>query len=271
MNTPRLPTITARAAGPARAAWPARSTLLVLALAALAGCGGDAELPPELAEDRQPELLALVYDRSSSLQDHELEHFGELTSQRLGELRHGDRIVAFELLQQSLDEPPRRWAQPVPEREYTDRLMPRDSVTRARFVQDARDYLAQFTEVEERGEIRGTDILSTLHLVGTEIQAWPEHRATVVIYSDMLQANQVMNMEAQTRMPPADWVASEAEAGTLPDLGEACIVVIGARVDTPASQQVREFWQEYFEATGAQLPQGNYQHRGVRIPERPCG
>lgn len=245
--------------------------LLLSALAIPACTGADSAPPPELAEDRTPELLVLVYDRSSSILNHELEHFQDLTNQRLGELQHGDRLAAFELLQRSLEEEPRRWSQPVPEREYEDRVMQRDSVSRARFVQDARDYLGQFTDVADREEVGGTDLLSTLQLVSHEVTAFPEHRATLVIFSDMLQANDVMNMEALTRMPPDDWVQQRAEEGTLPDLTGACVVVIGARTDTSASQQVKAFWEEYFEATGATLDSRNYQHRGVRIPEAPCG
>jgi hypothetical protein len=237
-----------------------------------AGCGGDPPPPPpEVAENRQPELLILVYDRSSSIVDHELEHFRELTRSRLADLVHRDQLVAFEILERSLDEDPARWTQQVPPREFPDRVMRRDSVALARFIQDARDYLGRYTNSEDREPMMGTDILSTLHLVAAEVAAHPDHRATVVLFSDMLQANDVMNMEGLVRMPHAGWIQEQANMGTLPDLEGACIVVVGARVDTPASQRVRAFWEEYFEVTGATLLSRNYQHRGVRIPERPCG
>ena len=35
---------------------------------------------------------------------------------------------------------------------------------------------------------------STLHLVGSELQARPEYLTTFVLFSDMLQANQIMNL-----------------------------------------------------------------------------
>jgi hypothetical protein len=257
-----------------RAGWanPLHPVLVAAALWALTGCSGaDSAVPPELLEDRTPELLVLVYDRSSSVMDHELEHFRELTRERVGDLYHGDRLVAFEILERSLEEDPRRWSQQVPEREYTNRIMQRDSVSRARFVQDARDYLGQYTEPDGRDGIAGTDILSTLHLVSHELAAYPEYRATVVLFSDMLQANDVMNMEGLVRMPHAGWISEQANMGTLPDLSGACVIVVGGRTDTPASQRVRSFWEEYFETTGASFTPRNYQHRAVRIPERPCG
>ena len=254
--------------------WPVAALAAAVLLAVLAvGCGGGdpPPPPPEASDDHVPELLVLVYDRSSSIVDHELEHYQELTRSRIQTLQHGDHLVALEILEQSLQEDPDRWSQAVPSRERNDRVMPRDSVNRARFIQDARDYLTRYTNTDERAPAMGTDILSTLHLVATEAAAYPDHRATVVLFSDMLQANDVMNMEGLVRMPHAGWIQEQAGRGTLPDLSGACIVVVGARVDTSASQRVRAFWEEYFEVTGAVLNRGNYQHRAVRIPEDPCG
>ena len=77
-------------------------------------------------------------------------------------------------------------------------------------------------------------------------------------------------MEGLVRMPPDNWVQTQVERGTLPNLEGLCVVVVGARNDTRASQIVREFWEEYFEATGATLRDGNYSYRPVRLPERPC-
>jgi len=251
------------------------SLVLLLGVAlgvGVSACGGDPPpLPPEIADGRDPELLILVYDRSTSVTEAELQHYEEATRHRLDDLVHGDRIVAMQILELSLDEDPIRWAQDVPPREFRERVMTRDSVARARFIQDARDYLTRFTDNEDRDDFLGTDILSTLHLVAAEAAAYPEHRATLIFFSDMLQANAVMNMEGLVRMPPAGWVQQQARMQTLPDLSGVCVVVVGARTDTPASQRVRSFWEEYFEVTGATLLPRNYQYRAVRIPERACG
>lgn len=214
--------------------------------------------------------LVFVYDRSVSIQDHELEHARQLTSNRVGRLDHGDRVVAIELLQQALDEEPRRWATQVPDREFPNQVVPRDSVIKDRFIQDIRDYIQGFSKPEGREDIGGTDILSTLHLVSAELLAQPGHRTTFVLFSDMLQANQLMNLEALTRMPADNWVRREAERGTLPDLSGLCVVIVGARKDTAASQVVRDFWMEYFDVTGATLLDQNYTYRPVQIPDRPC-
>ena len=252
---------------------PWRSGLaLVATLGVLLGCSGpeDSRASEGPSRESEPELLIFVYDRSSSVQNHELEHAARLTRDRLGRLGHEDRIVAIELLELSLDEEPRRWSQQVPAREFTDRHVPRDSVTLARFVQDARDYIVRFSDPEGRDDIDGTDILATLHLVGAELQAYPDRPATLVLYSDMLQANREMNMEGLVHMPPDGWIQRRHAEGRLPDLGGLCVFVAGARGDTLSSRIVKDFWLEYFAATGAHLEGRNYAYRPVQIPGRPC-
>jgi hypothetical protein len=249
-----------------------RLGVVVLATVLLGGCreldgaGQDGPTP----DQRQPEMVIFLFDRSTSVNRHELEHAQKLTRERIGRLEHGDRIVAIELLEHSLAEEARRWSQQVPERRYPDLRVRRDSVDAARFVRDARDYIARFSDPEDRDHISGTDILSTLHLVAAELQAYPDHRSTLVLYSDMLQANQEMNMEGLARMPPADWIRSRAPRGLLPGLEGLCVVVVGARNDTGASRIVMDFWKEYFQTTGAVLEEVNWAYRPVQIPGRPC-
>jgi len=246
--------------------WVLLTSFVTLAAAGCSGDGSAAQAEPE----RTPNQVIFVYDRSTSITPEELGMYQQLTARKLTQLGHGDRVAAIELLQLSLDESPTRWAQRVPEREFQNRAMQRDSVTLARFIQDARDYLRKYTVPEGRDNYLGTDILSTLHDVAEDVRAHPEHRTTVVLFSDMLQATQEMNMEGLIRMPPPDWVQTRAAEGRLPDFSGACIVVVGARTDTSAGQRVKAFWEEYFAATGAILLERNYAYRPVEIPGDPC-
>jgi hypothetical protein len=216
------------------------------------------------------EQLVFVYDRSQSIQAHELEHAQELTRERLRSLEHGDRVVALELLELALTEEPVRWATQVPDREFTEQVVPRDSIAKARFIQDVQDYITRFSEPAGRENIGGTDILSTLHLVEAEMQAQPNHRTTLVLFSDMLQANRVMNLEGLTRMPDENWIQDQAARGTLPNLNGLCVVMVGPREDEPMFQVVKDFWQKYFEVTGATFLDQNYNYRPVSIPKHPC-
>ncbi|MBK5098089.1 MAG: hypothetical protein JJE01_09930 [Gemmatimonadetes bacterium] len=217
-----------------------------------------------------PELVVFVYDRSSSIEDHQLELARQLTNDRIRKLNYGDRIAAHELLQLSLDEPPKRWSETVPQRQWQEQAMSRDSTIRARFLQDAQDYLVVFTDTTGRSEIDGTDILSTMHDVAADLRAAPNRKAVLYVFSDMLQSNRAIDMEGLRKMPPTSWVSQESSKGTLPDLAGLCIVVIGARVDNDASQRVKTFWEEYYEATGAILGERNYTLRPVTLPEHPC-
>lgn len=242
-------------------------TLLLLA-AALSACGGDPPPPPP--ETGPPHQFILLYDRSSSIQDHELQHYRELTNGVAGELGHGDRLVAMELLQLSLAEAPRRWAQDVPTREFQDRVISRDSIALVRFATDVRDYLTTFTDVADRGELLGTDILSTLQNVGDEVRSYPGYRTVLVIFSDMLQATREVNMEGLQRMPGPEWAERAAAEGRLPDLTGVCVLVAGARVDTPEAQRVKAFWVDYFRTTGATLLDRNYGYRPPRLVPESC-
>ena len=245
-------------------------------LALLAGCGtqeGNAaggEGEGGVVKRSTPQLVVFVYDRSTSISNHQLELARQLTNERVRKLDHGDRIAAHQLLQLSLEEPPERWTETVPQREFSEQAMMRDSVTRARFLRDAQDYLIAFTDTTGRENIDGTDILSTLHDVGADLRAGPGREATLYIFSDMLQSNRTIDMEGLSRMPPADWVEREEANGTLPDLSGLCVYVVGARVDTRQSQRVKDFWEEYFEATGAVFEERNYTLRPVELPEHPC-
>lgn len=248
---------------------------LAVGIGALMLTSGCRELAqPGVASDAgvvtMKDQLVFVYDRSVSIKDHELEHAMALTRQRVRSLDHGDRIVAIELLEQELAEEPTRWATQVPDREFTDREMPQDSIAKARFIRDVEDYIVRFGAAEGREDIGGTDILSTLHLVAEELHAQPGHRTTFFLFSDMLQANQVMNLEGLTRMPADNWVQQQAESGTLPDLTGLCVVLVGPREDTEIAQVVKHFWTEYFEVTGATLLDRNYSYRPVSLPEKPC-
>lgn len=243
--------------------------LAVLVAWPVAGCGGGAAEEEE--KEPPPELVIFVYDRSGSMPDYLLERAQTLTATKVRELDHGDRIVAMELLEASLDEPPQRWSQRVPEREYPDMEVGSDSVARARFLRDARIYLQNFTDPESRESSRGTDILSTLHDVAADLRAHEERRATLYLFSDMLQANPELNFEQSGVEPPTGWVKEAASEGRLPDLEGLCVVVVGARTDTEKGQAVKGFWRRYFEATGAMFRDRNYTLRPVELPVSPCG
>lgn len=255
---------------PARPApLPAALTLALLAgLLAAAGCspssGTDSSEAPQ-----QRDLVIFVYDRSTSVPVHQLELARQLTERRVEALDHGDRVAAVEVLKRSLSEPRRRWSQKVPEREYKgDEYIRRDSLSLERFLADARVYLRSFTDTADRGGYRNTDIFSTLHDVEAEIRAYPDRRPILYVFSDMLQSDDRIEMEGLRNMPDDGWVQQRDEAGRLPDLEGVCVYVAGARTDTWASQQVRSFWRDYFEATGAEL--GGYTLRPVRVPVHPC-
>ncbi|MDX1392954.1 MAG: hypothetical protein R3195_01130 [Gemmatimonadota bacterium] len=249
---------------------PSRGLALALALIG-AACGGE-DVPPEPETPPEPrELVIFVYDRSTSIPDHTLELATQLTNERVMALDHEDRVAGVRVLQQSLAEERDAWSESVPARTIQDFEVSRDSVAKFRFLLDATVLLADLADTKGRDDIGGTDILSTLHDVAAEMRAYPDHDATLYLFSDMLQSNYQIDMEGLRLMPPDGWVREAHDGGRLPDLSGLCVVVVGARVDTPASQRVKAFWDEYFQTTGATLVDSNYMLRPVRLPLNPCG
>lgn len=241
------------------------------AVALLSACGGGATGDLRAEERADPgRLVIFVYDRSTSIPDYQLELARKLTARRIRDLGHGDRIAALEVLQRSLSEPPKRWSETIPRKEMADRELASDSVALARFLSDALAYLARFSEPEDRDQINGTDILSTFHDVAEELRPFRDREAVLYMFSDMLQSDPHMEMEGLRKMPADEWVELRATDGRLPDLTGLCVVAVGPRVDTEEGQRVKEFWREYFDATGAVLLDGNYAYRPVALPARPC-
>lgn len=220
---------------------------------------------------RTADHVLFVYDRSGSIKPETLARAKQLMDGRIRALTFGDRLSVMELLQRSLAEPPKRWSQEIPGRERTDMVLPGDSTSRARFLRDAITLLEPFADSLNRHRIQGTDILSTLHDISADFKATPDHAKTLVIFSDMLQSTAEIEMEGSARMPRADWVFRAAAGGRLPDLSGVCVFVIGGRVDTRHGQRVKNFWKQYFDATGATLYDRNYSLRPVEIPTAdPC-
>ena len=257
---------------------PAGRFLPALAAAVLLAWTGSActDLPDTAAEPSgRPtpahDLMVFVFDRSSSMKPHEVAHAHELVRERVAHLGWGDRIVALQMLEHTLDEKPVRWAQDAPEPEFPGRTLPSDSVSRARFVRDVADYLDTFAQDGDGGPIEGTDILSTMHLVASELRADPDAHATLYLFSDMLQVSAALNMERAAPPPGERWAQTQDSLGSLPDLRGLCVVVIGALDDTASGRSVRDFWKAYFRTAGAMLENANYSYRPVRLPSRPCG
>ena len=230
----------------------------------VSGGGGDP------GEQGPRELLILIYDRSMSVSEHQLAHAEEVTGGLVEQLGHSDRIVAMEVLERGLEDPPNRWSQVVPERQFQDRSAQRDSVGRARFLRDVRQYLGQYADPEDREPREGNNILATMHLVQEEMDSYSDYHPRLVVFSDMLQDGHDIDMEGLADMPSDNWIPTEVERGGLPDLNGLCVVVVGARDDLRSNREIRDWWLEYFEATGADLRVDNWKHRPVSLPTEPC-
>ena len=65
-------------------------------------------------------------------------------------------------------------------------------------------------------------------------------------------------LEMANRIPDITWIGARKAQNRLPDLSGVCIVISGTAATTAHGSRIREFWERYFQAAGANLPPDNY-------------
>lgn len=101
-----------------------------------------------------------------------------------------------------------------------------------------------------------TDILTTLSIASEKIG--DGKRNELIALSDMLQSSKEFEFEHLKRMPPPNWITEHKQQGLVRPLYGACVMAVGADPSTRDGVVIREFWQKYFEASGATLSTKNY-------------
>ena len=176
-------------------------------------------------------------------------------------LSYGDRLVLLEMYRTGSRDSVGKFVQDMP-----DPIRPGAITSYDRRELDAakagvKNALPIFFDPRFVGSVSTTDVLTTVHIASEYLRDAGEREKELVLLTDMLQSTPTWEFEGARRMPPNGWVAEQASAGLLPSLEGACVVVIGADPTTPNGQRVRLFWNDYFEAAGAELDAGNYRLR----------
>ena len=250
------------------------TSALALALAsasafAVSGCGGDS--PPasgnasepgaDPAPPTAPRLVVAVVDFSGSQTTHAVREARGYLEQVVEGLGYGDRFVLLEMYRTGSRDSVGKFVQDMP-----DPIRPGSITSYDRRQLDAakagvKNALPIFFDPRFVGSVTTTDLLTTLHIASEYLRDADGRATQLVLLTDMYQSTPAWEFEGARRMPPTGWVGLQSTEGMLPDLAGACVVIIGADPTTPAGQRVRRFWTEYFSATGANLPEGNYRLR----------
>ncbi|HUF12619.1 MAG TPA: hypothetical protein VMN78_05950 [Longimicrobiales bacterium] len=240
----------------------------MFALAALStSCGGDApaaevpasEAPAGAASSR---LVVAVVDFSGSLTSHATSDARAYLKEVVQGLDFGDRFVLLEMYRTGTRDSVGRFVQDMPDAMRPDAITSYDRRQLDAAKRGVLNALPVFFDPRFVGSVPTTDILTTLHIASEYLRDADERTKELLLLSDMLQSTPSgFEFGGARRMPTDGWVASQQSASRIPPLDGTCVVVIGGDPTTPAGQQVRAFWIDWFEAAGAALEPANYRAR----------
>lgn len=245
-----------------------RRLLLLIAALNATGCGtpGEAE-PVSVAPSRR---LLIAADLSGSQTPKRLADAREIVSRAIDGLQNGDDIILMQVHRGAAAEDEAiRWTEsiaPAMGRRIT--VLDREEVVNIqRAAKTVADHLFDSAGA---GQVPTTDLFATLHIAAEYRRDDPSKSMVILLVTDMLQSAHGIEMASSSGVPSARWIASQKERGLIPDLSGACISVVGADATTPGGLKVQEFWVEYFAATGARLPDGNYRLLTMQNPLGAC-
>lgn len=121
---------------------------------------------------------------------------------------------------------------------------------------------------------RGTSLLDGLQLAERVYLTYQGDQKVLVIFSDMIEQSRRYDFtgEKLTEARIGEIIAREQSAGRLPDLHDVEVCVVGAGAEksgglsTEKFLSIREFWSQYFEAAGANLPKERYGSALLKCP-----
>lgn len=256
-----------------RASACARATARSLAvLLALAACGGDgpgstgANATPTDDAQLAPapsRLVVAVVDFSGSQTTHAVRESRAYLEKVVDGLGYGDRFVLLEMYRTGSRDSVGKFIQDMPRTRVAGRETSYDTRQLEAAKAGVKNALPIFFDPRFVGSIGTTDVLTTLHIASEYLRDGGDRDKQLVLLTDMLQSTPQYEFEGGRRMPGEGWVDAQAREGLLPNLEDACVVVIGADPTTATGQRVRRFWSAYFDAAGASLDPDNYR---VRVP-----
>lgn len=208
-----------------------------------------------------PRTVVAVVDFSGSQTSHSVREAREYLEKVVNRLGYGDRLVLLEMYRTGSRDSVGSFVQdmPTPVRPGATTSFDRRQLEAAqRGVLNA---LPVFFDPGLVRQVPTTDLLTTMHMAAEHLRDGRRGSRQLVILSDMLQSTPRFEFEGARRMPPDGWVASQERGRLLPSLENTCVLVMGADHTTPQGQRVRQFWVDYFQATGATVETGNYRLR----------
>jgi hypothetical protein len=227
--------------------------MTALMAAGAAACSGDAAA--DTPRDPGDQYIVGI-DMSSSRPEDAINESRRLLHEIItSKVRNGDQLVLLEMYGGS-NSRAHQWIDSVPSVRRGDKPSPADVRRLKDFQVRGEQAVSMFIDAASKSRIQQTDILGTLVRAGDYAKISGGRRSTLILLSDM--ENSTAELEMASDVPGPGWIATRKAQSRLPDLSGVCAVVSGAPATTSRGARIREFWEKYFQATGANLPSDNY-------------
>ena len=231
--------------------------LSVLAVLPLASCEPPAAAGGSVVAPAQQYIVGI--DISTSRTTSQLNEERQVIEGLIARMGPGDRIILIETYRAGIDSAG-QWQDSIPAERTPGTLTGRDRRNVDQFRAVATQMAGTFFDSSAAGKATSTDLFHTLNRAADYVREANGRRTTLLLLSDMLQSTSEVNMEQPGGVPAHSWIDQLAKERRLPDLHGVCVFVAGADATTRAGARVRDFWQHYFEATGASLKPESYRN-----------
>jgi hypothetical protein len=218
----------------------------------------------------QARQLVVVLDASASRAQGMQDQGRHFVDELIDGMHQNDQMILMEMQDQGITDAPVLHTFVIPVMGGAGSVA-RQKASTDGYKRSLSNSVLSFFKVAEAKKTQHTDILSTLSLIQEKIRDARGRTSTVLLLSDMLQSAKGIEMERWQRVPATnDFVRQSQANGTMPDLGGACILVVGADASTAAGVKVRNFWQSYFHAASANFKATNYRTTPPTVSEDFC-
>lgn len=231
--------------------------LAVLALLPLASCEPPAAASSSVVAPAKQYIVGI--DISNSRTSSQLNEERQVIEGLIARMEPGDRIILVETYRAGIDSAG-QWQDSIPAERTPGTLTGRDRRNVEEFRAVANQMAGTFFDASAAGKATSTDLFHTLNRAADYVREANGRRTTLLLLSDMLQSTPEVNMEQPGGVPSNAWIDQLKAERRLPDLRDVCVFVAGADATTRAGARVRDFWQHYFEATGASLRPESYRN-----------
>jgi len=222
------------------------------------------------ASPHAPMLYVIGVDVSDSFQTSErVEQARSLIEGVIQRMSYGDAIAVVETFRSGSDSVG-SWTDSIP-REHRPGAPTRNEQHRlAQFKQRAVTLAGGFVHPPKAAS--STDILALVQRASDYAKAAQLHgrSTTLLVVSDMMNYTNDLRMTGAASIPAESWVSKQKAQGLVPELPGVCVAVSGADVSTPRGIAVRNFWQSYFKAAGANFSPERYRKLMLDPDEVSC-